>query len=43
MVMIQKDDKAKKIAKKVMAQKGVKQPKSSKMNRDLLKGPYLQH
>ena len=43
MVMIRKDDKAKKISKIVLAQKGVQQPKASKVKKDLLQGPYLQH
>lgn len=43
MVMIQKNDKARKIAKKVMRGEGVALPKPSKVDKKLLQGPYLQH
>lgn len=43
MVMIRKRDKAQKIAEKVMKQKGIKVPKTPKMDKTTLTGPYLQH
>lgn len=43
MVMIPKNDKARKIAKRAMRQKGVAQPKPSKVKKEILDGPYLQH
>lgn len=43
MVMIPKNDKAQKIKKAVMSQKGVSAPKATPVPKDLLKGPYLQH
>lgn len=43
MVMIPKNDKAKKIAKQVMKGKGIELSKPSKVKKDVLKGPYLQH
>lgn len=43
MVMIPKNDKARKIAKRAMQQKGIAQPKASKTSKSLLNGPYLQH
>ena len=43
MVMIPKNDKARKIAKRAMQQKGIAPVKQTKPKKDLLKGPYLQH
>lgn len=43
MVMIPKNDKARKIAKRVMKGKGIELPKPTKVKKDILTGPYLQH
>jgi hypothetical protein len=43
MVMIQPAGKAKKIAIRVLKGKGIDKPKSNKIEKKKLEGPYLQH
>jgi len=41
--MLKPPGKAAKIAKQVMKNKGIQQPKARSMDREKLKTPYLQH